>query len=95
MIDSYGKRVIIPDNILIKYSNEKKNNFDVYLDENGIFEFDKRNFTLYYNHPDIIDNYIENHDAFSIKHNLIKNKNELFILECFYMNYILMNFLFI
>ena len=30
----------------------------MYIYENGIFEFDERNFTLYYNHPETIDNFI-------------------------------------
>ena len=51
---AWGERCIIPSNILIKYTNKKKNNFDVYLSENGIFDFEQKSLSyFYYCHPDI------------------------------------------
>ena len=80
LIGGFGERLVIPNNILIKYTNEKNNNFNVYLNENGIFKFDKKDFNLYYCHPDVLHDYIENEDIFIIKDNKIKTKNELFSL---------------
>ena len=64
--------------MLIKYTNEKKNNFDVYLSENGIFEYEKKNFSFYYCHPDIISDIIKWKRISVIKDNKIKTKYELF-----------------
>ena len=67
MIDSFWEKLIIPDNILIKYTNENKNDFDVYLD------------ALYYTPS----NYIDNLEVFLVENYLTKNVNEKFIIGMF------------
>ena len=54
LLGEFGERSIIPENILIKYANQKKNNFDVFLSENGIYEFDNTFFSYFYYHPSIV-----------------------------------------
>ncbi len=51
LIGEFGKRSINPENILIKYTNAKKDNFDVFLSENWIYEFDNNFFSYLYYHP--------------------------------------------
>jgi len=58
LINEYGERCINPSNILIKYTNEKKDNFNSYLSENGIYEFENNFFSLFYYHPEIIQSKI-------------------------------------
>ena len=79
----FGKRKIVPSNILIKYTNEKKNNFDVYLNEDGILQKNIYDFTLYYIHSDIISDFIKKNDIFMINDHQKKIKNELFNIGIF------------
>ena len=55
LIGELGERSINPYNILVKYYNEKKDNFDVFLSENGIYEFDNTFYSFFYYHPSIIE----------------------------------------
>ena len=48
LIGEIGERSINPENILIKYTNAKKNNFNVFLSEKGIYEFDNNFFSYLY-----------------------------------------------
>ena len=73
-----GQRCINPNTILIKYTNEKKNNFDVYLSENGIFEFENNLSSFFYYHPTIIENRIKFKRKFEKIDIEIRLKNELF-----------------
>ena len=53
--DGEGQRAINPKNILIKYTNENKNNFDVFLSENGIYEFENDIFSFYFYHSKVMN----------------------------------------
>ena len=78
LIGELGERSINPNNILIKYYNEKKDNFDVFLSENGIYEFDNNFFSYFYYHPSIIKKKIEYSREFAHKDKYEKMKHELF-----------------
>ena len=78
LISTYGERLINPSNILIKYTNENKNNFDVFLNEDALLNYEGKLFFLNYCHPDIINDFIEKKSIFTIKDDKKKIKNELF-----------------
>ena len=75
-----GERYINPRNILIKYTNILKDNFDVFLSENGIFEFEKNLYSYFFSHPDILRMKINLGDNFKQIDNKIILKNQLFSL---------------
>ena len=50
-----GERYINPKNILIKYTNISKDNFDVFINENGIYEFETDFYSIFFYHPDLIE----------------------------------------
>ena len=64
--------------IYIKYTNEKKDNFNAYLSENGIYEFENNFFSYFYYHPDIIKNKIRFSSKLTNIDIKIKMKYELF-----------------
>ena len=78
LIGEIGDRSINPFNISIKYTNEKKDNFDVFLSENGVYEFDNDFFYFDYYHPSIIKKKKSYSRDFSYGNPEIKMKNELF-----------------
>ena len=78
LANEIGERSINPSNIFIKYTNKKKNNFNAYLSENGIYEFENNFFTYYYYHPDIIKNKIRFSRKLTNIDIKIKMKYELF-----------------
>ena len=65
LINEFGERCINPNNLLIKYTNVKKDNFYAYLSENGIYEFENNFFSFFYYHPNIIKDKIKNCRNFS------------------------------
>ena len=71
-----GERYINPKNILIKYTNISKDNFDVFINENGIYEFETDFYSIFFYHPDLIEkkkynkNYKENNNRLKIKYQL-------------------------
>ena len=80
--DGEGQRAINPKNILIKYTNENKNNFDVFLSENGIYEFENDIFSFYFYHSKVMNYRIIYKNPFcqygNLNDNNLKIKNELF-----------------
>ena len=56
----FGERSLIVNNILIKYTNANKINFDVYLNENGLLKYDRENIDFNRYHPDNIIYFIKN-----------------------------------
>ena len=92
LIGEIGERSINPYNILIKYYNEKKDNFDVFLSENGINEFDNTFFSFFYYHPSIIKSKIRYSREFAYIEPGIKMEHELFnigitLYELFFNNF--------
>jgi hypothetical protein len=57
--DEIGERFLNPRNILIKYTNEVKTNFDVFLSENGIYEFENDFYSFFFYPPDVISKKIK------------------------------------
>ena len=78
LIGEIGERSINPENILIKYTNAKKNNFNVFLSEKGIYEFDNNFFSYSYHHPSTTDKKIEYARLFTSIKPEEKLKHELF-----------------
>jgi len=74
---AWGERCINPSNIYIKYTNEKKNNFDVYLSENGIFEFEQKSFSYFFYGYNFSTNYYYD-DNYINNQNKKKCENEFF-----------------
>ena len=78
LVGEIGERSINPENILIKYSNAKRNNFNVFLSENGIYEFDNNFFSYSYYEPSIIEKKIDYPRYFASIKPEKKMKHELF-----------------
>ena len=78
LIGEMGERCYTPSNIYIKYINEQQNNFNVYLNENGIYEFENNFFSFFYYHPDIINEKIDYNRHFVYEDIRIKTRHELF-----------------
>lgn len=57
--DEIGERFLNPRNILIKYTNEVKTNFDVFLSENGIYEFENDFYSFFFYPPSVISKKIK------------------------------------
>ena len=78
LVGELGERSINPMNISIKYNNAQKNNFDVFLSENGIYEFDNEFSSYFYYHPSIINIKIHFPRTFTYSESDIKMQHELF-----------------
>ena len=76
--DEIGERFLNPRNILIKYTNEVKTNFDVFLSENGIYEFENDFYSFFFYPPSVISKKIKYGREFIKTDNNIKIKNELY-----------------
>lgn len=76
--EEIGQRFIDPGNILIKYTNPDKNNFDVFLSENAIYEFENDFYSFFFYHPDILGSKINFSRDFNTIDKDIKIKYELF-----------------
>ena len=93
ILGEFGKRNISPSNILIKYTNEKKDNFDVCLNEEGICGiFNDDFFSSFYYHPNFCKGGFYYLKDFAGLDSKIKKEYELFNIGMNLMNFILINF---